>query len=137
MIPPLIGFFAKVLVLYSAIQSGYFFMAIIAIITSVISAYYYLRIIKVIYTESTHIPAVTPSIEGLPVAKEEEKIEENKKEVVMVTTVDRINSKIATPPSLYHSFLISTLTTLILFFFICQFLILNSTQLLSLSIFLF
>lgn len=115
-------------------------MAIIAIITSVISAYYYLRIIKVIYTESANIPAVTPSIEGLLTAsaeRGEEKIEENKKEVVMMTTIDRINNKIATPPSLFHSFLISTLTTLILFFFLGQFLILNSTQLLSLSIFLF
>ena len=45
-IPPLIGFFAKQFVLYSAIQSGYYFMAIIGIIVSVISASYYLKIIK-------------------------------------------------------------------------------------------
>ena len=37
-IPPLIGFFSKQMVLYSAIQSGYYFMAIVAIIVSVISA---------------------------------------------------------------------------------------------------
>ena len=45
-IPPLIGFFAKQMVLSSAINSGYTFMVFIAILTSVISAYYYLVIIK-------------------------------------------------------------------------------------------
>jgi NADH-ubiquinone oxidoreductase chain 2 len=50
-IPPLIGFFSKQLVLYSAIQNGYYFMSILAIIVSVISASYYLKIIKVLHTE--------------------------------------------------------------------------------------
>ena len=49
-IPPLIGFFSKQFVLYSAIQNGYYFIAIIAILVSVISASYYLKIVKVIYT---------------------------------------------------------------------------------------
>src|SRR5258708_5975423 len=43
-IPPLIGFFSKQFVLYSAIQNGYYFMSIIAIIVSIISASYYLKI---------------------------------------------------------------------------------------------
>lgn len=42
-IPPLLGFFSKQFVLYSAIQSGYYFMSIVAIIVSVISASYYLK----------------------------------------------------------------------------------------------
>jgi NADH-ubiquinone oxidoreductase chain 2 len=50
-IPPLIGFFAKQMVLSSAIDSGFIFMSIIAIITSVISAVYYLAIIKQIFFE--------------------------------------------------------------------------------------
>jgi NADH-ubiquinone oxidoreductase chain 2 len=50
-IPPLIGFFSKQFVLYSAIQSGYYFMAIIAILVSVISASYYLKIIRLLHTE--------------------------------------------------------------------------------------
>ena len=45
-IPPLIGFFGKQSVIYSAIDSGYYFMTVIAIIVSVISASYYLRLIK-------------------------------------------------------------------------------------------
>ena len=45
-IPPLIGFFAKQMVLSAALDSGYIFLALIAILTSVISAVYYLNIIK-------------------------------------------------------------------------------------------
>jgi NADH-ubiquinone oxidoreductase chain 2 len=50
-IPPLIGFFSKQFVLYSAIQNGYYFISIIAIIVSVISASYYLKIIKILHTD--------------------------------------------------------------------------------------
>ena len=45
-IPPLVGFFAKQMVLSSALDSGYVFMSLIAILTSVISAYYYLTLVK-------------------------------------------------------------------------------------------
>lgn len=48
-IPPLIGFFAKQMVLSAALDSGYVFMALVAILTSVISAVYYLNIIKQIF----------------------------------------------------------------------------------------
>jgi NADH-ubiquinone oxidoreductase chain 2 len=45
-IPPLIGFFAKQMVLSAALDNGYVFITLIAILTSVISAVYYLMIIK-------------------------------------------------------------------------------------------
>jgi NADH-ubiquinone oxidoreductase chain 2 len=48
-VPPLIGFFAKQMVLSAAIDNGYIFMALIAILTSVISAVYYLSVIKQIF----------------------------------------------------------------------------------------
>lgn len=48
-IPPLMGFFAKQMVLSSAISSGYIFVTIVAILTSVISACYYLSLIKNIF----------------------------------------------------------------------------------------
>lgn len=51
-IPPLIGFFAKYMVLYSAIENGYYFLALIGILASVVSAAYYLRIIRVIHFDS-------------------------------------------------------------------------------------
>ena len=52
-IPPLIGFFAKQMVLSSALDNGYIFMCLIAILTSVISAYYYLALIKQIFFYDT------------------------------------------------------------------------------------
>ena len=48
-IPPLIGFFAKQMVLSAALDSGYVFLTLIAILTSVISAVYYLGIVKQIF----------------------------------------------------------------------------------------
>jgi hypothetical protein len=51
-IPPLIGFFSKQFVLYSAVLNGYFFISIVAILASVISASYYLKIIKVLHDKN-------------------------------------------------------------------------------------
>ena len=48
-IPPLIGFFAKQMVLSAALDSGYVFLALMAILTSVISAAYYLGVIKQVF----------------------------------------------------------------------------------------
>jgi NADH-ubiquinone oxidoreductase chain 2 len=48
-IPPLVGFFAKQMVLSAALDNGYVFLSIIAILTSVIGAVYYLNVIKEIF----------------------------------------------------------------------------------------
>jgi NADH-ubiquinone oxidoreductase chain 2 len=48
-IPPLIGFFAKQMVLSAALDSGYVFLALVGILTSVIGAVYYLNIIKEVF----------------------------------------------------------------------------------------
>jgi NADH-ubiquinone oxidoreductase chain 2 len=48
-IPPLIGFFAKQMVLSAALDNGYIFLALIGILTSVISGVYYLNIIKQLF----------------------------------------------------------------------------------------
>jgi NADH-ubiquinone oxidoreductase chain 2 len=52
-IPPLIGFFAKQMVLSAALDSGYVFLALVAILTSVISAVYYLNIIKQVFFDES------------------------------------------------------------------------------------
>ena len=106
-IPPLIGFFSKQFVLYSAIQNGYYFIAIIAILVSVISASYYLKIVKVIYTSS--------SSNG--------------------SSCEASANQALNYLSNVHSYLISILTLSILLFILKPSLILNSTQLLSLSLF--
>ena len=48
-VPPLIGFFAKQMVLSAALDNGYIFITLVAILTSVISAVYYLGIIKQVF----------------------------------------------------------------------------------------
>src|ERR1700753_95299 len=45
-IPPLLGFFAKQMVLSAALDKGLYFITLIAILTSVIGGIYYLTIIK-------------------------------------------------------------------------------------------
>jgi len=51
-IPPLIGFFAKQMVLSAALDNGYIFLSFVAILTSVIGAVYYLNIIKQIFFDA-------------------------------------------------------------------------------------
>jgi len=102
--PPLLGFFSKQFVLFSAIESGYYFMAISGILVSIVSASYYLRIIRILHTE----------------------VELNKSLNDETNTTIGINN--------IHSLLISSLTLLILFFVLNPSILLKSTQLLSLSI---
>lgn len=52
-IPPLVGFFAKQMVLSAALDNGYIFMTFVAILTSVISAVYYLNIIKQMFFDKS------------------------------------------------------------------------------------
>jgi len=63
-IPPLIGFFAKQMVLSAALDSGYVFLALVAILTSVISAVYYLNIIKQVFFDKSEYTK-NPEIENM------------------------------------------------------------------------
>jgi len=62
-IPPLIGFFAKQMVLSAALDSGYVFLSLVAILTSVISAVYYLNIIKQIFFDKSEYK-INPVLES-------------------------------------------------------------------------
>jgi len=147
-IPPLIGFFSKQFVLYSALESGYYFISIIAIIVSVISASYYLKIIKVLHL----VPTMQAQAENyVDHTTNEYKATEN----LVISTADiivpinlsnNLNYKQSIADTSYasqgtinltnfHSFLISSLTLSIVFFIFKPSIILNSTQLLSLSLF--
>lgn len=64
-IPPLIGFFAKQMVLYSSISQGYYFISILAILVSVISAYYYIKIIRVLHFDNDEMVYRSPSSSDL------------------------------------------------------------------------
>jgi NADH-ubiquinone oxidoreductase chain 2 len=63
-IPPLVGFFAKQMVLSAALDNGYVFLSLIAILTSVIGAVYYLNIIKEIFFYSPEYE-INPLLENL------------------------------------------------------------------------
>lgn len=84
-------------------------MSFICILVSVISASYYLKIVKVLMHDNDNI---------------------NNNNIIISNSSNYIISN-------YHSFLISSLTLLILLFFLKPSLILNSTQLLALTLFNF
>ncbi len=48
-IPPLVGFYAKISIINSLIQTGYISLSILIMLLSLIGVFYYLRIIKTIY----------------------------------------------------------------------------------------
>jgi NADH-ubiquinone oxidoreductase chain 2 len=159
-IPPLIGFFSKQLVLYSALQNGYYFISVLAIIVSVISCSYYLQIIKILFTISPasylySLPSARAPKNSLPALLADGHSGRGRGEhhPCLGQMAPQIKNgaclprggKIATHIDSQregeinltntHSYLISTLTFTILLFFIKPSLILNSTQLLSLSLF--
>ena len=63
-VPPLIGFFAKQMVLSAALDNGYVFMTLVAILTSVIGAGYYLSLIKQIFFFKDNYK-INPSVSNL------------------------------------------------------------------------
>lgn len=107
-IPPLIGFFAKQMVLYSSTHAGYYFISILAILISVISASYYLKIIRVIYFDTTE--TLSNSIK-----------EFTNESIFAITNI--------------HSLLIAIITMVITLFVLQPSILLNSSNLLALSLF--
>lgn len=108
-IPPLMGFFAKYAVLYTAIHNGYYFISLVGILTSVISAAYYLRVVRVLYFDSS-----AHAEHG------QESTVVDQSPVVITST---------------HSYIIALLTAAIVLFVLQPSLILNSTQLMAMSIY--
>ena len=63
-VPPIVGFFAKQMVLSAALDSGYIFMSLVAILTSVIGAGYYLSLIKQIFFFKDNYK-INPAVDNL------------------------------------------------------------------------
>ena len=59
-IPPLFGFWPKLVVFRAAIASGYVALAVAGILGTVVGAYYYLRIVKVMYMDEPAEPYSRP-----------------------------------------------------------------------------
>jgi len=156
-IPPLIGFFSKQFVLFSSIENGNNFLSIVAILVSVISASYYLRLIKITFFDSLgqasqllalHKKDSFPAFALQPEGEFSLSARQLNKSVGEVNPYNGDNQApiqvTATPLhspirylslTNYHSYTIAILTFLILFFFLDPSILLNGTQLISLTIF--
>jgi NADH-quinone oxidoreductase subunit N len=55
-IPPLFGFWPKLMVFQAAVSAGYVVFAVAAIVGAVIGAYYYLKVVKVMYMDAPAAP---------------------------------------------------------------------------------
>ncbi|HEX3422857.1 MAG TPA: NADH-quinone oxidoreductase subunit NuoN [Sphingomicrobium sp.] len=66
-IPPLFGFWPKLLVFTAAVEAGYVTLAVAAILGTVIGAYYYLKIVKIMYMDEPAEPyaRVRQPVQGL------------------------------------------------------------------------
>lgn len=67
-IPPLAGFFGKLLVFLAAVEAGLTWLAVLGVLSSCVAAFYYLRIVKVMYFDEAAEPldtAVHPAVMGI------------------------------------------------------------------------
>jgi len=55
-VPPLVGFYAKLVVLKAVVSADFLWLAIVAVAMSVIGAFYYLRIIKLMFFDEPVVP---------------------------------------------------------------------------------
>ncbi len=51
-VPPMVGFYAKLIVLGAAVEAGYIGLVVFAVMMSLIGAFYYLRVVKLMYFDS-------------------------------------------------------------------------------------
>lgn len=153
-IPPLIGFFSKQFVLYSSIENGNNFLSVVAILVSVISASYYLKLIKITFFDSprtTAIHSVTvhsmePFCSAAAVSTKLATVSAGESLGGLLKLISQGEAPVA-PFSKrcqaeghiwitnFHSYCIAIFTFLILFFFLDPSILLNGTQLISLTIF--
>lgn len=133
-IPPLIGFFGKLSVLHSTVESGYYFISLVIVIVSVISASYYLKIIRVLSDEDQNNEKFYSknSRINIDIVDNEGKSIKNFDPKKLNLILKKFKWGLLSP---LHSFAISAITLKILVFIIKPAILLNSTSLLSLSIY--
>ncbi|TES90118.1 MAG: NADH-quinone oxidoreductase subunit N, partial [Anaerolineales bacterium] len=71
-IPPMGGFFAKVLVFLAAVESGLVWLAVVGVLNAVVGLYYYLVVLKVVYLyrqegDEVHLPVSRSQASALAV----------------------------------------------------------------------
>jgi NADH-ubiquinone oxidoreductase chain 2 len=127
-IPPLVGFFAKQMILSSALDNGYVFMALIAILASVVSAYYYLAIVKQIFFHETDY-ILNPVLKDITIRSSIINKANNSRVENIAINIENIklSSSLTTT--------ISSLTLIILFFILIPQEWLNTANILALILF--
>lgn len=122
-VPPLIGFFGKQQVLYSAISADFILISIIAIFMSVISAYYYLNLIKISNFEKSDQHSISRLAFSPFLAKQSDSATLSNEEAAKISITNT------------SSLLISIITLILILFIVNPNLILNSIHVLALSLF--
>ena len=115
-IPPIIGFFAKQMILSAALDNGYVFISLVAILTSVIGAAYYLNLIKQIFFFK-HEYKINPILKNLNLFAYSANYSKEKTN----TTLSNMNNYLFKPENIVISGSLSTsisIITLLLLLFI-------------------
>jgi NADH-ubiquinone oxidoreductase chain 2 len=107
-IPPLLGFFAKQMVLSAALDKGLIFLSLVAILTSVIGGMYYLGIVKEMFFSLPEYK-VNPLLANLELKAN---VLDNNNKLVKKLNFNYKNIAISSP----ISFVISTITLVIVLF---------------------
>jgi NADH-ubiquinone oxidoreductase chain 2 len=129
-VPPLLGFYGKMQVLYTSISVGFIFVSIIAINMSVISAYYYLKLIQVSNFINTNLKSdLIKSITLIKLAPTQNIIYETQPQQSQISQLSSINNSKFINNS--HSYFISIITLIILLFTFKTDLLFNFTSLLT------
>src|SRR4051812_38341669 len=62
-LPPAVGFYAKLSVLWAVLDAGYLWLAVVGVLFSLIGAFYYLRIVKLMYFDQpVDLAPLAPSV---------------------------------------------------------------------------
>lgn len=64
-VPPLVGFYAKMLVLKALIDANMTWVAVLGLLFAVVGAFYYLRVVKVMYFYDSSEPRITIAKKGV------------------------------------------------------------------------
>ena len=137
-IPPLIGFFAKQMVLTS-VSYNYSYIAIVAIITSVISASYYLKIVQLMFFNNIEQQSINKFVSNnknisFENVQKNNKIKSQKLSDYTIDTSSTSKSEESTITTM-HSTVIAVISLIIVMYMFDSSILLNISHLVSLSLF--
>nr|AUN28271.1 NADH dehydrogenase subunit 2 [Malassezia yamatoensis] len=133
-IPPLIGFFAKQMVLTS-VSYNYSYISIVAIITSVISASYYLKIVQLMFFNNGCVAAQSRTNEFVRGSDENAMPFTSINNKSTSNNIETSSESESTTITTMHSTVISVISLVIVMYMFDSSILLNISHLVSLSLF--